>query len=101
MAPPVLGGALAGLLGMHCAAPGVPAAGPPPVATLVQMLLARLGDVVELAGALRLDGGMPDLFQIGEGGIDHARTRDVEPLGALVQGLDDFVAMARLLGEQP
>src|ERR1700734_4403358 len=109
MATAILGVALAGLLCMHRSTQAVHALTHPlelskqglrPVAMLAQMLLARLGDVVELAGAFRLDRGMPDLFQIGERGVDPARARDVEPLGALVQGFDDFVAMPRLLVEQ-
>src|SRR5277367_53208 len=110
MPPAILGVAPAGLFGMHRPTQAVHALAHPlelpeqglrPVPMLLEMLFARLGDVMELAVALRLDRGMPDLFQVGEGGVDHARTRYVEPLGALVHGLDDFVAMARLLGEQP
>ena len=67
---------------------------------LVQVLLARLGDVIELAGAIGLDGGVADLLEVGERGVHHAGARDVEALGALVQRLDDFVAVAWFFGEQ-
>src|SRR3979411_2384723 len=70
-------------------------------AIVLQVLLTRVGDVVELAGAVDLDSGMPDFFEIRERGVDHAGTRYVKTLGAFVQGLDDFVAMAGLFREQP
>src|ERR1700676_2508567 len=70
-------------------------------AIVVQMLLTRVGDAVELAGALGLDGGVPDFLKVGESGVHHAGTRYVETLGAFVQGLDDFIAMARLFRQQP
>ena len=60
----------------------------------VQVLLAGLGDAVELARAVGLHGGVADLFEIGEGGIHHAGAGHIEALGALVQRLDDFVAVA-------
>src|SRR6266851_9341896 len=65
------------------------------------MLLALVGDVIELAGALDLDGGVPDFLEVGERGVHHAGTRYVKTPGAFVQGLDDFIAMARLFRQQP
>ena len=44
-------------------------------AIALQVLLARVGDVVELAGAVGLDGGVADFLEIGEGGVDHAGAR--------------------------
>src|ERR1700676_3833164 len=70
-------------------------------AIVVQMLLTRVGDPVELAGALGLDGGVPDFLKVGERGVHHAGTRYVETLGTFVQGLDDFIAMPRLFRQQP
>jgi len=32
------------------------------------VFLARVGDVVELAGAFDLDGGVPDFLEVGESG---------------------------------
>src|SRR4030081_3896829 len=65
------------------------------------MLLTRVGDVVELAGAVDLDGGMPDFFEVRERRVDHTGTRYVKALGAFVQRFDDFVAMAGLFSQQP
>ena len=50
--------------------------------------------LVELACTVGFDGGVADLFEIGERGIHHAGAGDVKALGALVQRLDDFVAVA-------
>jgi hypothetical protein len=43
---------------------------------------------------------MADLVEVGERGIDHAGARRIEACRALLQRLDDLVAVARTLGEQ-
>jgi hypothetical protein len=86
---------LAGFLGAHCAPHPIHALADAAElrkqrvcrrrAILLQVLAARIGDVVELAGSVGLDGGMPDFLEVGERGIDHPGTRHVKALGALVQ----------------
>lgn len=70
------------------------------LAVLFDPLLAAFGNPVELLSAARLDFGQAGFFEIGEGGVDDARARHIEAAGALFQGLDQFIAMARLLGKQ-
>ncbi len=70
-------------------------------AVLLQILPAKLGDVVELARALDFNRRMPEFLEVRQGGVDHAGTRDVKAFGALIQRPDDFVAMPRLVREQP
>src|SRR5262249_38288426 len=67
---------------------------------LREMTPAFLGRVIELLGAFGLDPGIAQLLEICQGRIDHAGARHVVAAGALLQGLDQLVAMARLLGEE-
>src|ERR1700683_4226422 len=41
-------------------------------AVLIQLRLAALGDVVELARAFGFDRGIADLFEVRQSGVDHA-----------------------------
>src|SRR5258705_10776508 len=64
------------------------------------MRAAGVGDFVELPRPFDLDRWVSDLFEIGQGRVDHAGTRMVEAAGALGERLDDFVPVRRLLGKE-
>ncbi|CAG9273755.1 hypothetical protein PUN4_80070 [Paraburkholderia unamae] len=55
---------------------------------------------VALAVAFQRHAHIAELFQVREGRIDHAGARAVETVRARVERLDEFVAVARALGEQ-
>ena len=71
------------------------------VAVLFEVRAAFLGDRVELLGAFRLRGDVAGLLEKGQRRIHHAGTRRVPARGLVLQHLDDLVAVARLLGDQP
>jgi hypothetical protein len=66
----------------------------------VQTRLAGFGDGVELAVAIDGDDRLADLFQVGQGRIDHAGTGCVEAAGTFLKDADQLVAVGRLFGEQ-
>ena len=70
------------------------------ITIVVDALLAAFGNAVELFRAADFDFGLAGLFEIGERRIDDARAWHIEAAGALFEGLDQFIAVARLLGEQ-
>ncbi len=70
------------------------------VPMLGEMRAALLGQAIELARALDVDGGVADLLEIGQRWINHAGARHVEAVGKIVEGLDDLVAVARLLRDE-
>src|SRR5882757_1748520 len=64
------------------------------------MFLSGIGDAVQLAGAFSGYRGVTNFLEVGQGGIDHAGTRHVETFRALIEFLDDLVAVTRFLVEQ-
>ncbi len=67
----------------------------------LQLVLALRSHGVELAAALALLGGDQACFlEQGEGGIDHARAGAVGAADAILDFLDDLIAVPRLLGDQ-
>ncbi|SPA01461.1 conserved exported hypothetical protein [Cupriavidus taiwanensis] len=71
-----------------------------PLAVGRQVRLAGLRQLVALLVAFGVDGGKADFFQIRQRGIDHAGAGLVEAVGARLQRLDQFVAMAGLFLQQ-
>src|SRR5437660_760452 len=67
---------------------------------LLEVSASGVGNLVALAGAFRLDRRASNLFQVRKRGIHHARTRAVEPAGALAERLDDLVAVRGFFREQ-
>src|SRR5262245_38270392 len=52
---------------------------------------------IELASALRCDGGIARFLQIGQRGINNAGTWHVEAVREVIERLDDLVAVTWLL----
>src|ERR1700730_3455964 len=69
-------------------------------AIFVEPRQSGLGDAIELLATLGFDRGVADLFEVGEGRIDHTRTRRVEALGRFFKRLDDLVPMTGALLKQ-
>ena len=69
-------------------------------AVVFELLLPFLGDGVELACALGGDGGQAGLLEEGEHGVDDAGAGGVGAAELLFDGLDQFVAVAGLLGDE-
>ena len=68
----------------------------------VEELAAGVGDGVQLAGAIGgADADPAHLLHQGERGIHHARAGAVAAVHLFFDGLDELVAVARLLGDQP
>ncbi|CCV08667.1 hypothetical protein MESS2_780014 [Mesorhizobium metallidurans STM 2683] len=70
------------------------------LAVFVEMRLPGIGDREHLLVAFRRRDGIAGLFQEGQRRIDHAWTWAVDAAGALLQRLDDVIAVARRLGQQ-
>ena len=70
------------------------------VAVAGEMGAAGLGDGVDLLVALGAGDGVAGFLEVGQRRVDDAGARAVGAVGTLLQGLDDVVAVARLLGEQ-
>jgi hypothetical protein len=62
--------------------------------------LALGGDGIELLAAAFLGGGVAELFQEGQGRIDDAGAGAIGAADRLLDGLDQLVAVARLLADQ-
>ena len=70
------------------------------LAILLEMAPALIGRVIELLGPVGLDPGIAQLFQICQRRIDHPRAGHVIAARALLQPLDQLIAMAGLLGQE-
>src|SRR5690606_37591840 len=70
-------------------------------ATLVEMGAARLGDREGLARATRTRlGDQVHVLEHGERRVDHPRARRIGAFGQRLDGADEIVAVARLVGDQ-
>ena len=59
-----------------------------------------VGDGIELFAAFRCRGDIARFLKIGQRRIDDAGARAVPVRGFLLQELDDFIAVARLFGDE-
>ncbi|CAG9242743.1 hypothetical protein BDI4_120197 [Burkholderia diffusa] len=66
----------------------------------IEMRAAGVGQRIALAVAFRLRGDEADFLEIRERRIHHAGARAIETVRARVERLDQFVTVARLLGDQ-
>ncbi|SPC16369.1 conserved hypothetical protein [Cupriavidus taiwanensis] len=71
-----------------------------PLAVGLQVRHAGLRQLVALLVAFGVDGGKADFFQVGQRRINHTGARLVEAVGARLQRLDQFVAVAGLFFQQ-
>jgi len=66
----------------------------------VQMRAAGVRQVVALLRTVGFDGGVAQLFQIGQRGVDHTGAGCVEAIAKGTQRFDEFIAVAGVLFQQ-